>query len=69
MTAAEKRRLAEQIRAAINASGLSRYEIAKRSGVDEASLSRFVNDKGSLSFASVEKVAMVLGLEIVARKK
>jgi len=66
MTERQKKRLADQIRAAIRSSELSRYEIARQTGVHEASLSRFVNGKGSLSFESIERLAPVLGLKIVA---
>jgi hypothetical protein len=44
-------------------SELSRYEIAKRSGVTEASLSRFMAG-GSLKLESVDRLLDVLGLEI-----
>jgi transcriptional regulator with XRE-family HTH domain len=68
MTAKQLRRLADQIRASITTSELSRYEISKRSGVDEATLSRFVNEKGSLSLESIEKLAPVLNLQITVKK-
>jgi len=48
--------------------GLSRYEIAKRSGVSEATLSRFVNGQQGLSTDTLDKLANVLGLELVARQ-
>jgi transcriptional regulator with XRE-family HTH domain len=69
MTAEQKEHIAEQIRTAIDASSLTCYEISKRSGVDEGSLSRFVNRKGSLSLKSIELLAPVLGLEVVIRRK
>ncbi|MBI1900489.1 MAG: helix-turn-helix transcriptional regulator [Planctomycetia bacterium] len=47
-------------------SGLSRYEIWKRTGVDQATLSRFVNGERLLSLDAVDKLAEALGLEIVA---
>lgn len=69
MTAQERKHLADQVRSAIESSSLSRYEIARRSGVDEASLSRFVNERGGLSFASIEKLAPILGLRIIVNGK
>lgn len=69
MTARQLRRLADQIRAAIEMSQLSRYEMSKQSGVDEATLSRFVNGKGSLSLESIEKLALVLDLQIVVKSQ
>lgn len=69
MTKREQAELSRAIRTAIEGSALSRYEIAKRSGVTEASLSRFMNGKVGLSVESIEKLAPVLGLQIVVRKK
>lgn len=68
MTGKERRRIVDRILAAIEASTLTRYEIARQSGVDEASLSRFVNGKSSLDLSTIEKLAPVLGLEIVVKK-
>jgi ribosome-binding protein aMBF1 (putative translation factor) len=65
VTASQKHRIAEQIRAAIERSDLSRYEIAKRSGVDQAILSRFVAGNAGLNLDSIEKLAPVLGIRVV----
>lgn len=62
---AKKRRLktlSDQLRAIIQASELSRYEIAKRSGVDASQLHRFVNGTGRLTTDSLDKIGQVLGL-------
>jgi transcriptional regulator with XRE-family HTH domain len=48
--------------------GLSRYEIARRSGVSEAALSRFVNGQRGLSTDTLDRLAGTLGLELVARQ-
>lgn len=69
MTAQEQARLALAIRKAIERSTLARYEIAKQSGVEESSISRFMSGKRSLSLDSIERLAPVLGLEIIARRK
>ena len=69
MTAAERRRLGDAIRSAIERSSMTRYEIAKRSGITQATLSRFVNGRSSLSVDSIEMLAPVLGLEITTKKK
>lgn len=69
MTAEQRQQLADQIRNAISSSSMSRYEISKRSGVDESSISRFMNRKGSLSFASIERLAAVLHLAVVVMKE
>lgn len=56
------------VRLAIEQSELSRYEIAKRSGVTEAALSRFMNEVAGLSLATLDRLAPVLGLRIVVER-
>jgi transcriptional regulator with XRE-family HTH domain len=60
--------LTDALRRAILTSKLSRYEIAKRSGVTEASLSRFAAG-GSLRLETVDRLLDVLGLEIKPKTK
>ncbi len=59
--------ITEQLRGIIESSGLTRYEIWKTSGVDQAALSRFVHGKQSLTLDVVDKLAGVLGLSLVAQ--
>jgi transcriptional regulator with XRE-family HTH domain len=56
------------LRQAIVRCGLTRYEIAKRSGVSQATLSRFVAG-GSLKLESVDRLIDVLGLEVRPKSK
>ena len=58
-----------QLKKAVLESNLSRYRIAQLSGVSEAQLSYFVNDKRSLSLPAAAKIAKVLGLELRPVKK
>jgi len=58
----------DQLRRIIAECGLSRYEIAKRSGVSEAALSLFVNGQRGLSTNTLDRLADVLRLELVARR-
>ena len=58
----------DQIRAAIDASGLSRYRIWKETGISQATLSRFMSGKGGLSVEGLDKLAEVLKLEVKVRK-
>jgi len=69
MRRAGRKTVTDEIRTAIQKSHLSRYEIAKRSGVTEGSLSRFMNRKTSLSLESIEKLAPVLGLQVLVKRK
>jgi transcriptional regulator with XRE-family HTH domain len=55
--------LIDRVRAAVAKSPLSRYELGKQSGIDQAALLRFVRG-GSLRIESVEKLCPFLGLEL-----
>ena len=59
--------LTNAVRAAIEGCGVSRYRLAKASGVSQALLSRFIHGQVSLSLRSLDRLAPVLGLKIVAR--
>lgn len=71
MTAMGKRRasLSDQIRQAVDESGMSRYRICKELGLAEATMSRFMSGQGGLSMATLDALADLLGLEITARPK
>jgi transcriptional regulator with XRE-family HTH domain len=56
--------LSEQLRHIIEAGEMSRYEIAKRSGVDASQLHRFVRGTGRLTTDSLDKIGAVLGLRL-----
>lgn len=57
--------LAETIRKKIQVSELSQYKIAKESGVDSGTLSRFVSGERSISIETADKLCRVLGLKLV----
>ena len=59
----------KQLKRALLSSKLSRYQIAREAGLSEAQLSYFVNGKRSLTLPAAAKLAKVLGLELVAKKK
>ncbi len=60
--------LSEQLREIILSSDLSRYRIAKDSGVDASQLHRFVNGQGRLTTDSLDAIGQVLGLEFKVKK-
>lgn len=60
-------KFSDQIRKAVEESGMTRYAIFKASGIDQATLSRFVHGQVGLSMDSLDVLADILGLEIVAR--
>ena len=59
--------LEKQLKRALIASEMSRYKIAKVSGLSEAQLSYFVNDKRSLTLPAAAKLAKTLGLELTKK--
>jgi len=56
--------LEQRLKKAVLDSGLSRYELAKRSGLSQAQLSYFVNGKRSLTLPAAARLADALGLEL-----
>ena len=61
--------LLKDIRRAVEASGKTRYRIAKDSGIAESQLSRLKSGEQGLSIESLEQLAACLGLEITIRPK
>jgi transcriptional regulator with XRE-family HTH domain len=63
------KRFSDQIRDAVNASGLSRYAICKAIGFNQGAMSRFMSGKGGLSMDALDRLAELLNLAVVARPK
>ena len=61
--------LENQLRRAIENSGMSRNQLSIKSGVDPAQLCYFVHGERTLTLKSAEKIAEVLGLELKPKKK
>jgi plasmid maintenance system antidote protein VapI len=61
------KKLSDEIRDAVNASGVSRYAIAKTLGIAESTMSRFMNAKGGLSMDFIDRLAELLGMHIVVK--
>ncbi len=59
-------KLSEQVRQAIDACGKTRYQISKDTGIDQATLCRFMGGKGGLSIPILDRLGEYLGLRIVA---
>jgi transcriptional regulator with XRE-family HTH domain len=64
---AKRIKLSDQIRQAVDASGLRRCRICEEIGLDQAVFSRFMADKSGLSVKNLDALADVLGLDVVAR--
>ena len=56
----------DQIRRAVDASGMSRYALGKQIGMDKAVMSRFMSGKGFLSEDSMNRLTHALKLIVVA---
>ena len=61
-------RLSDQLRAAIKASEKSMGQIARESGIDIATISRFLHRKGGLSTDGLDRIADSLGLQFAPAK-
>jgi hypothetical protein len=63
----EHKRFSDQIRDAVDASGMSRYAICKAIGFNQGAMSRFMSGNGGLSMDVMDKLADLLGLAVVKR--
>lgn len=59
--------VSDQIRAAIETSGLTRYRIWKKTGIDQAVLSKFMLGQRGISMESLDKLGELLHLEVRIR--
>jgi transcriptional regulator with XRE-family HTH domain len=68
---AEKRvmKLTDQLRQAVADCGLTRYEIAKQTGIDESALAKFYNGHRGLSMEALNALGEFLQLKIVLGRK
>ena len=58
-----------QLRQAIDDCGLTRYEIAKQTGIDESALAKFYNGHRGLSMKSLDALGEYLRLKITLGRK
>ncbi len=64
MTIKQRIKLSNQIRRAVDNSGLSRYRICMEIGLDQSTFSYFMHDKGGLAIATLDRLADLLGMDI-----
>jgi plasmid maintenance system antidote protein VapI len=67
--AKESRKLSDQLRQAIDASGMSRYEVCKALKVDQGLMSRFMAGKSGLSIETIDKLGALFDLQLITSKK
>jgi transcriptional regulator with XRE-family HTH domain len=61
-------KLSDQIRQAIDGCGVTRYQISQDTGIDAATLCRFMRGNGGLSIPVLDTLSEYLGLRIVSDK-
>ena len=61
--------LTNQLRLAIANCGISRYRIAKETGVSQSTLALFVNGKRGLSMEAIDAIGNYLRLKIATETK
>ena len=61
--------LTDQLRQAIDDSGLTRYQIAKATGIDESALAKFYNGHRGLSMEALNALGEFLHLNITVGRK
>ena len=66
---AKRSSLSEQIRKAIASADVTRYRIAKETGIEESTLSRFMSGERGLSMEALDALFKYFDLDIVARRK
>lgn len=66
---ARKRTFTEQLRHLIETSGESYGAIARATGVDKATISRFMNGRGGLSMPNLDALAAHLGWTVTSKRK
>lgn len=55
--------LAEQLRATFEQSGMSKFELARRSGVSYSGVHRFISGERDITLDTASRLAEVLGVE------
>jgi transcriptional regulator with XRE-family HTH domain len=69
MAKRQPKKLSDQVRQAIDDSGLTRYRIAVETGMDESALAKFYNGHRGLSLNALDRLGEYLGLRIVMDRK
>ena len=65
----KRAKLTDQLRTAIQTSDKSMGQIARESGIDIATISRFLHGKGGLSMVGLDAIAECLGLSFTTAAK
>ena len=68
MSKRRSNKLSDQLRQAIDDSGLTRYRIAKLTRIDESALAKFYNGQAGLSLEALDRLAECLGITITSKR-
>lgn len=60
-------KFSDQLREAIENSGMSRYRIAQGADIDESALAKFFNGHRGLSMKALDRLCSFLGIEITSK--
>ena len=60
-----KKTFSDELRRAVEQSGMTRYEIYKRTGIDQSVLSKFVRGQRGVSMGAIDTLCKCLGLRLV----
>ena len=66
--ARRSKKMTDQVRQAIDDSGLTRYRIAQDTGIDESTLAKFYHGTRGLSLDNLDLLCEYLDLRFVTRK-
>lgn len=69
MAKRRSKKLTDQVRQAIDDSGLTRYRIAQETGIDESALAKFYNGHQGLSMGALNALGEFLQLKITLGRK
>jgi len=69
MGSRRRRKLSDQVRAAIDDCEFSRYRIGQLSGVDHGTISRFMSGERGISTDALDAIAEVIGLKVTVSKR
>lgn len=69
MAKRRSKKMTDQVRQAIDDSGLTRYRIAQDTGIDESTLAKFYHGTRGLSLDNLDLLCEYLGLRIVAERR
>lgn len=60
--------MSNQVRQAIDNCGMTRYAIAKATGVSEGALSRFMSGDRDMTLRTLERIALLIGVSLTVKR-